>query len=305
MIPIRQVHELIVGSSSRTDHPGHVSAASSLVRHEGLLLVVADDELSLVIFDEKELGPGHLIDILEGELPTDQAERKKEKPDLESLALLPPFGGFPHGALFAVGSGSSDKRMRGALVPLDGHGHPIDDARTVDLSELYEGLARDIEHLNIEGCAAEGDRFYLAQRGNAPDSDDALIVLDWDALSAPLRDGRPPSTDAVIGTQKYDLGQLRGVDLSFSDLSPIGDGRLAFSSSAEDSGDTISDGEIFGSALGILRPGGDIEYHEPVDGLVKIEGIDARRDERGIEILIVMDADDPSRPSPLLGATII
>jgi hypothetical protein len=305
MIPIKQVHELVIGSSSRPDNPGHVAAASSLVRHAGLLLVVADDQLSLAIFDEKKLGPGHLIDILEGELPSDPDKRKEEKPDLESLALLPPFGDLVHGSLLAVGSGSSDKRMRGALVPLGSDGHPLEDPRTVDLSELYRALADQVAHLNIEGCAAEGDRIYLAHRGNADDSQDALIALDWDGFSSDLSDGRPPTASRVLDIQTFDLGQLRGVDLSFSDLSPIGDGRLAFSSSAEDSGDAISDGEIFGSALGILTPGGDIEYHEPVDGLVKIEGIDAQLGDKGIEVLIVMDADDPSQPSPLLGATII
>ena len=305
MIPIRQVHELTIGSSNRAEHPSHIAAASSLVRHAGLLLVVADDELSLAIFDEDELGDGHLIDILEGRLPHDEDDRKREKPDLESLALLPPFGEFSHGALFAVGSGSSGKRMRGALVPLAENGHPVDDPRVVDLTDLYEGLSKNVPDLNIEGCAAWEDTIYLAQRGNAEDSEDMLISLDWSAFAERLSNGLAPSPDAVTGMQTYDLGQLRGVDLSFSDLSPIGDGRLAFSSSAEDSGGTVTDGEIFGSALGVLTPGGDIEFLEPVDGLVKIEGIDAHLDERGIEILIVMDADDPSHPSPLLGATII
>lgn len=305
MIPIKQVHELIIGSADRDDHPDHIAAASSLVRHAGLLLIVADDELSLAIFNEKDLGEGHLIDILTGELPDDPDKRKEEKPDLESLSLLAPFGEFRHGALFAVGSGSSDKRLRGALIPLGSDGHPVDAARPVDLSELYKGLSKQVPHLNIEGCAATEDRLYLAQRGNGEGAQDALIALDLQGLNEQLAAGRPPSPDLVLGVQTFDLGQLRGVDLSFSDLSPIGDGRLAFSTSAEDSTGTVTDGEIFGSALGILQPGGDIEYHEPVDGLVKIEGIDAKLVEKGVEVLIVMDADDPSKPSPLLGATII
>ena len=305
MIPIRKVHELTIGSSNRDKHPDHIAAASSLVRHAGLLLVVADDELSLAIFDEDDLGDGHLMDILEGRLSADEDEKQENKPDLESLALLPAFGEFEHGALFAVGSGSSDKRMRGALVPLGRDGHPIDDPRPVDLSELYAGLSRDLKDLNIEGCAALGDTFYLAQRGNSDDSEDALIALDWTGLSERLGQDRPPSPDAVTGMKTYDLGKLRDVDLSFSDLSPIEDGRLAFSSSAEASGKDGGDGKIVGSALGILRPDGDIEYHEPVDEVVKVEGMDARLGDEGVEILIVMDADDPAHPSPLLGATIV
>jgi len=305
MIPIKKVHELTIGSSSRDKHPDHIAAASSLVRHAGLLLVVADDELSLAIFDEDDLGDGHLMDILEGRLSPDEDERQEDKPDLESLALLPPFGQFSHGALLAVGSGSSDKRMRGSLVPLGRDGHPVDDARPVDLGELYAGLSQEVKELNIEGCAALDDTFYLAQRGNADDSEDALIALDWSSLAEDLSAGRPLSPDAVRGVKTYDLGKLHDVDLSFSDLSPIEDGRLAFSSSAEASGKDGGDGKIVGSALGILRPGGDIEYHEPVNEVVKVEGVDARLGDEGVEILIVMDADDPAHPSPLLGATIV
>lgn len=305
MIPVRQVHELRIGSSDRADHPGHIAAASSLVRHSGLLLIVADDELGLAIFDEHDLGDGHMIGIFEGELPDDPDERKAEKPDLESLALLPPFGELPHGSLLAVGSGSSDKRLRGALIALDERGNPVVGPRTVDLSELYAGLSKEIRDLNIEGCAVSNGNLYLAQRGNGATAEDALITLDWEAFSRSLQERAPPAPEAVLDIKVYDLGQLRGVDLSFSDLSPIGDGRLAFSTSAEDSSGTVVDGEIFGSALGILRPGGDVEYHQPVDGVVKIEGIHAELGDEGVEVLIVMDADDPEEPSPLLGATIL
>lgn len=305
MIPIRKVHELVIGSGDRDRHPPHIAAASSLVRHEGLLLIVADDELSLAIFDEQELGDGHLFDIFEGDLPDDPDDRKEEKPDLESLALLPPFGDLSEGALLALGSGSSEKRFRGALVPLGRDGRPRGRSQVVDLAELYGGIGKQIVDLNIEGCAAFGDHVYIAHRGNSRNSEDSVITLDWRGLSEQLAAGRPPSPELVSDIQTFDLGQVRGVDLSFSDLSPLSDGRLAFSSSAEDSTGTVTDGEIFGSSLGALRPGGDIEYHQPVDGVVKIEGIDARDSENGIEILIVMDADDPDEPSPLLGATII
>lgn len=304
MIPVRQVHELLIGSADEDDHPGHIAAASSLVRYEGSLFVVADDELSLAIFDANDLGHGHLIRILPGELPTDTDERKEEKPDLESLALLPEHSGFPHRALLTLGSGSSKKRLKGALIPLTSDGAASREHRDIDLSDLFAGLGETITDLNIEGCAALGDRMYLAQRGNSAEAHNSLIALDLEAMCEQLAGGAL-SRDLVVDMHEYDLGQLRGVDLSFSDLSPLPDGRLVFSTSAEDSTGTVTDGEIYGSALGVVRPGSDIEYHEPVDGFVKIEGIDASTVEEGIEVMIVMDADDPSKPSPLLGATII
>ena len=304
MIPVTKVHELTIGSSRNDDHPPHVSAASSLVRHKGQIFVVADDEYSLLIFSEADLGPGHFMPILEeGDLPEDREARKKEKADLESLALLPPFAHREHGALLALGSGSSDKRNRGVLVALDENGRPTEEHVALDLRPLYEELATDIKGLNIEGAEVVGDTLWLMQRGNE-NGDNALVNLSLEAATAALTDDRILPPGALRTIDHVDLGQLQGERLCFSDASALPDGRIVFAASTEASDDAVSDGQSYGSALGIIETDGLMSFVEPVDLIIKIEGIDARPEGDGVQVLMVTDADDPDTPSPLLEARI-
>ena len=93
----------------------------------------------------------------------------------------------------------------------------------------------------------------------------------------------------------YDLGQLKGVALCFSDASPLPDGRMAFIASAE------VDGGYVGSSLGLMSSDGTVEFNEPVDHDMKLEGLAADVLEDGrIRLLMVSDADDPDQPSPLM-----
>ncbi|MDQ4144126.1 MAG: hypothetical protein M3198_10365 [Actinomycetota bacterium] len=301
MIPVEKVHELTVASSKEDDRPPHISAASGLVRHGGYIFIVADDELSLLVVDEKELGPGEFMPILEGELPTDQSERKKVKADLESIALLPPTDELPHGCLLAVGSGSSDKRNRGALIPLSADGHPTNDHRTVDLKPLFDELKNEVKGLNVEGAEVVDRTLWLMQRGNEG-GDNALINLSLDrTFEALMNDGVVPA-DALRNVDHVDLGQLQGVRLCFSDASAVPDGRIVFAASTEDSDSALNDGMTYGSAVGIIERDGSLGAVEPLDLIVKVEGIDARVTDGGIEVLMVTDADDPETPSPLLRA---
>ena len=300
MIPVEQVHELVIGSSDSGDAPPHISAASSLVRHGGHLYVVADDELSLAIFDLDDLGAGHFMRILPGRLSQEKDERSEEKPDLESLALLPSFGEFGHGALFALGSGSSDKRNRGALIELGSDGGVTENHSEVKLDDLYDRLRTEVTGLNIEGAEVMGDTLWLMQRGN-DDGDNALINMSLETTLQEL-ESRELTGSAVRSVDHVDLGQIRGVQLCFSDASAMPDGRIVFAASAEDSEDETSDGATYGSALGLIDKDGSIEFVEPVDLTIKIEGIDAVAKDGTIEVLLVTDADDPKKPSPLLKA---
>ena len=67
----------------------YVSAASGLVRTGGHMYVAADDERELAVFPATGDAPGRLVRFLPGELPADPEERKRDKPDVEALALLP------------------------------------------------------------------------------------------------------------------------------------------------------------------------------------------------------------------------
>jgi hypothetical protein len=302
MIPLRKVRTLTLDVTRRQRRSPHISAASSLERHGNRLFVVADDELELGVFPLEPSQDGQVVRILEGRLSEDPGDRKREKPDLESLALVPPFGRRQHGALLALGSGSSDVRSRGALVPLQEDGWPAIDHQAVELGPLYHALKGELPDLNIEGAVAVGGVLRLLQRGDNEAGQNARIDLDLEAVSIALESGDPVPATAVRDVAHYDLGRLHGVSLCFSDGSALPDGRVVFAASAEDSRSSHGDGKTVGSAVGTLAPDGSIELIEPVDLDVKIEGLTARLQDDGIELLMVTDADDPSVPSPLLAA---
>src|SRR4028119_97179 len=137
-----------------------IAAASGGVRIGDRVFVVADDAHDLAVFDLGVPGPGHLFSAGRPALPTDPAERKRHKPDLEALVHL------PDGTLLAMASGSSPDRNEGLRWSLDAEGWPEGTPTAVDLRMLHEHLAARLPDLNLEGAAVVGDRLLLLQRGS-------------------------------------------------------------------------------------------------------------------------------------------
>lgn len=302
MIPVRKLRDLILEAPEGDEHSKHVAAASALVHLGKTLFLATDDERQLSIFEDEARLPGTKVQILEGSAPRDDEDRKKDKPDLESLAMLPSTGRFPDGAILALPSGTKS-RDHGAVVRLTAGGR-IEEARQLDLGPLYEGLRAEIDGFNIEGAAVRDGMLHIFQRGNEEDAINARIDLSLDGFMEALDSDRDPSTDLIVGITPYDLGRIRGVKLCFSDASPLLDGRLVFVCSAETTGSS-DDGQVLGSALGVMGQDGDVERIQPVDLEVKIEGMTAMHDsDDGVRVLLVTDGDQPDQPSPLLEAFI-
>jgi hypothetical protein len=95
----------------------------------------------------------------------------------------------------------------------------------------------------------------------------------------------------------YDLGDIDGVPLTFTDLAPLGDDRVAFTAAAEDTDDPYLDGENKGSVLGLLDDSGDVVEMLPIEGAKKLEGLALAPG--GESLLAVDDPDDRERPSGL------
>ncbi|NTX64555.1 hypothetical protein HUA74_28295 [Myxococcus sp. CA051A] len=281
----------------------HVSAASGLVRVGEWLYVVADDSLHLATFPARGDAPGRLARLFAGELPEETQARKAAKPDLEVLCALGPFAGAPHGALLALPSGSSSVRMRGAVLPLSAEGALAGEARTVDCSALYQQIGRELGSLNIEGAAMVGSRLRLLQRGNGDAGVDALVDLDRERALRGIEVGAL-GPEVLRTIRRWDLGHADGVRLSFTDASPLPDGRLVFTATAEDTRNAYADGPVAGSAVGLLAPDGTPLFLDSVDAKVKLEGVDARVEGGRVHLLLVADADDPTVAAPLLEAVL-
>jgi len=272
----------------------YISAASGLAHTGEHIYVVADDERELGVFPSRGDAPGRLARFLPGDLPADREERKRHKPDMEALALLP-------GALLALESGSRPERRGGVLWNLDKRGALAGDPRRLDLRPLYEALERDIPDLNIEGATVAGADLLLFQRGNGPGGVNAVVTLVLAGVRDAIAEGRIDAR-AVLDVRRHDLGEIDGVRFCFSDATALRDGRVLFTAVAEGGEDTYHDGECVGAGIGMLDAAGDVVSWEQLDPAFKVEGIEAHDDGDGPVILLVADADDPTSPSVMLRA---
>jgi hypothetical protein len=130
---------------------------------------------------------------------------------------------------------------------------------------------------------------------------DALCEVDWPALRAHLSDPSahpPPSPRSIVS---YDLGAIDGCPLGFTDAAAFG-GALIYTATAEASPSTVDDGPVAGSAAGFIAADGEARWAvlEDADGRRfdgKVEGI--ARGPRRATLYVVVDRDDPHRPSEL------
>ncbi len=295
-------------------HPrgqAHLSAASGLVQAGARLFVVADDELHLGVLDAidpkqpspRNPSPVALIRLFEGDLPKDKLKRKKAKPDLETLAVLPSLPGCPYGALLALGSGSQPARQTGVMVALDVHGDPTERIAHIDLTNIYAPLRKRFPDLNIEGAFVSSGELRLLQRGNKGDSRNACIGYDWNQVS-PWLAGRTQTPPAPKAVNDIALGEVDGVPLGLTDGAPFADGAWAFSAVAENTVNSFLDGACAASAVGVVNADGSLRALWRLEGAPKVEGIAVTvpvgTTTDGILVNLVTDSDDPAIASQLL-----
>lgn len=302
-IALTKRRDLTLSAAPSPGRPLHVSAASGLVHIGGFLYVVADDELHLGVFGAAGRAPGHLLRLFKGALPDSTKARKKRKPDLEALVLLPKSDAHKHGALLALGSGSKRHRRMGALLDLDAQGAVRGKPEAVDLTALLAPLDDEFASLNIEGAVAQGGTFSLFQRANTKDADNAIVRFKLADVLKALRSGRTRALD-IDSIERLDLGRIDGVALGFTDAAALPGGDTIFTAVAEDSDDAYADGACVGAAIGLADKHGRLRWLRRLDCKAKVEGIAARAAGDVIRLLLVTDADDAGIAARLFAATI-
>ena len=304
------------GADPSLDRPAHVRAASSLVRVGDSMLAIQDDAhfVALIDPDSWEVraiplppGPGgkRQFDDLRG--------TKGLKLDLEACVVVPEAAGA---TLIAFGSGATPQRER--ILVMRAVTAPAPDIRLVEATALYAALRAPAfagSELNLEGAVLlpSGKTLRLFQRGNgaprgALQPVDATCDIAWPDLAAYLDDpttAAPPPLQAIT---RYHLGLLDGARLTFTDATP-GPNGILYCAAAERSPNAVDDGEVVGSALGLLPPTGAPRYAPIVDFdgellPLKIEGLLLDEHDPTL-VFLVADADDPLLPSELLTARLI
>ena len=297
-LQLTKLRDLDVEAPSAPGRHPHLSAASGVVRRGGFVYVIGDDELHLGVFSLSATEPGRLRRVFPGELPGDAAERSGVKPDLEALTVLPPFADHPYGALLGLGSGSAPERDRGFVCALAADGSIAREPDVIDLGPLYRLLREHVAELNVEGAATMGEQLWLLNRAKAGNGANMVAELSLSQLMGSLRDDLRLDAQELENVRAYDLGEIDGIELTFSDATPIADRLLVFTASAE-----AEDGGIRGSVVGTLGLDGRVQRLRTIDRRWKVEGVHATIDTGVLDFTFVCDQDDPEEPSPLLVAT--
>jgi hypothetical protein len=302
VLQTEKLRDLLLVSPPREGRPPHVTAASGLIKVGEFIYVISDDDFIIAIFAGDADTPGEVKQLLTGTLRAKLLDMG-EKADLETMTDVPAFATAPDGGLLALGSGSTPNRYTGAFWPLNADGAIEGEPVPIDLTDIYCAVGSSCTELNIEGAAVVGDRLRLLQRGNGLHEQNAIVDLDLERTLKGLAEGAIPAS-ALASITRHDIGDLDGVSLGFTDGSPLTDGRMVFSASAEDTTDPTVDGVVTGSVVGIIGADGHLENVEPLADRYKIEGVHVIPDQPGISMVLVADADDPKVPSPLLSATL-
>ena len=214
------------------------------------------------------------------------------------LLALPAFPGCPQGAVMALGSASRASRMTAAWLALDDQGLPGGRVHRRDLHPLLVAVQGQVGDLNIEGGFVQRDRLCLLQRGNGDGGVNACVHWHWPAVGRWLGGlGAPP---LPLQVQRYELGAIDGVSLSFTDGAALPDGGWLFSAAAEDTRDTYADGPCAGSVLGLVDASGELRRLQRLAPVCKVEGVAVSSDALGLDVLLVTDADDRRQPARLL-----
>lgn len=318
----RRALHYTAGADAKTDRPAHVRAGSGCafvdVPGQGRRLAVVQDDARFIALVDPRGGRVDCIDLPAGKGGLRQFDKlrgnKMDKLDLEAVCALT-IDGAP--ALLALGSGSAAPREVFVLTRFTADGPVVQELPAgAFFARLRGARAFSGSEMNVEGMAfldeahggAPGGTLRLFNRGNgAADAKgppvDATCDVSLSALLAYLRDPQTriaPSPENIVA---HDLGSMQGTRLTFTDATVAPQGVL-FLAAAEQSPNAIDDGEVVGTAVGLLRPDGTRvmvpildEQGRPLTD--KVEGIALDPAQPG-KAFVVIDKDDPKAPADLL-----
>lgn len=294
MIPIK-VLPLSFHTTEGNQH--FFSAASGLVHLGDRYYVIADDDLSIGSLSE-EGEDSRLDQIVPGTLPTDPKARKKKKPDFESLFWLsdPRLGGE---GLVALPSGSKPNRFMAVFIPLTKESTlNMDGIIRIDMGTFFNAILKQEKELNIEGALVEQEHFVLFHRGNTDNDQNRFFEFKKSELIDLILGENKKPLIPIEKSSTIDVGEIDGIKLTLTDMA-LFEGRRYFLAAAENTSNSIDDGEIKGTVLGELTSAGHVRLITTFKKQ-KFEGLSIqRRESKLIRFSMVTDNDDANQISNL------
>ncbi|HUQ84370.1 MAG TPA: hypothetical protein VM076_24670 [Gemmatimonadaceae bacterium] len=307
------------GADPTVDRPAHVRAASGIA-WVGATLAVIQDDANFIALVDPTTGLAESVALPRGpggrRLFDDGRGNKAEKTDHEAVTVIA-TGDGP--LLVALGSGST--RVRESIAMVAGLDQRRAAVRSVVVPRLYAGLRECTSfagsQLNVEGAIFVDGRLRLFGRGNGAVLGDvhpvnATCELEWAALRAHIEDPDQVPPPVAFDVVQYALGSIDNSALSFTDATTGWESGNAattvlYSAAAEASPDATRDGDVVGSAIGVIaeRSGEttarwtELQDRDGRRLALKAEGIvvDRHAPDR---LLVVVDVDSHDEPSDLL-----
>lgn len=257
-----------------------VTGGSGLVYKDNTLCILADDSNTLFTYN---LGNNRLGRVrLKSSEPPGQTLKKSLKPDFEAIAQA----GEQY---FIFGSGSAENRFN--LLELDSDLTPL---KRTSLKPLYTKMMETAgihpEDFNIEGVVIHNSTAYFFNRGNGPGQKNGIVTVE-----------NPMKADSkVSGYYPVKLPDIKGFSTTFSDAI-LYEENFYFLATAENTESVYHDGEIIGSAIGIM----DSKTFEMKDFIIlteeyKLEGLTFYYKEESTLYFLLTDDPDNNAASTTL-----
>jgi DNA-dependent RNA polymerase auxiliary subunit epsilon len=257
----------------------NLGAASGLVYTENAIYLISDVSSYLYQYSFATEKTTKI------ELTTDAKEtiEKKNKPDFESITLA-------NNQLYIFGSGSGAKRNQLFTYHL----------KTGKISErniqsqhdsLQNKFGISADDYNIEGVVYYHQKTFLFQRGNGPNAQNGIFILN--------------DTTKEVNYHPIELPELKGVKATFTDAVLVEDA-IYFLAAAEKSASTYLDGEVTGSIIGKLKPETlNVDFTQKISDTHKFEGITLyKKTTDSLEFILCEDKDSEDMKSTIYKLTI-
>lgn len=250
-----------------------LSSLSGLAHFKDLIFTVSDEFCSLIVTDlnsqfefEFDLERNKILKTLSFK------ERKKYKPDLESLSIIPKNNKF---YLHLLPSFSKDNRCTGYLIELNEQFKTLDKDLFVKVSAInYESILQSANangvELNIEGHLFQNHKLFLFNRGHL-DCPSQFLVFNYDFAT---------NKTTLEHVEAVDLGKYQGYSVHWTDACWKSEDSVYFSATVEKVNNAFDDGEVLASFLGEynLKRKQTLSLTKVLD-FEKIEGLSVINDE--------------------------
>lgn len=295
--------DVLAAGRLRFDDGAPVRAASGITPFEQGWLVVSDDAAHAALWTADGISRLRVLPSVEGHDVFDEPTGTKHlKPDLEAACRVSAEGTV---SALLLGSGSLPARMRGVLVEEHTRRREV-----ADLPGLYRRVAAAFDippgRLNLEGACVVAGALRWFQRGNRHlGVPSASVDVDAAALVAVIRGHATTEAVPVVSAQAYDLRAADGSVLAVTDALALPDGRVLLAAVGEDTPNAVDDGPVTDAALMLLdgpRVVASADLAPRAGGPPKVEGLALVDGGTGpaVQVLAVVDADDPTAPSQAL-----